>query len=206
MRIGFYGGSFDPPHRAHLVVAQAARDRLGLERVLLAPTGRQPLKPEGPSASFADRLRMTELLCAGESRLQASAIEAPSPNGAPNYTADTLRRLRSKLTSDAELFAIVGADAFRGIRQWREFAELFKLAEWVVVSRPGIPEGDQAFSLGPEQRARVHILGGVEEPVSATEVRHRLVAGLPCDDLLTPPVLAYIRAHGLYRNGHGAAA
>ena len=97
MRIGYFGGSFDPPHRGHLAVASAARDAFALDRVLLAPTARQPLKPGGPVASFEDRLRMTELLCAGQPRLEASAIDGPRPNGEPNYTADTLRRLHAQL-------------------------------------------------------------------------------------------------------------
>ena len=100
MRIGYFGGSFDPPHRGHLAVARLARDRFSLDRVLLAPTARQPLKQSGPEASWADRLRMTELLVAGEPRgaeasLEASNIDGPQPNGAPNYTVDTLRRLRA---------------------------------------------------------------------------------------------------------------
>ena len=98
MRIGYFGGSFDPPHLGHLAVARAARDRFALDRVLLAPTARQPLKPSGPIASFADRLHMTELLCAGQPGLEASAIDGPQPDNQPNYTVDTLRRLTAQLT------------------------------------------------------------------------------------------------------------
>jgi nicotinate-nucleotide adenylyltransferase len=200
MRIGYFGGSFDPPHRGHLAVARAVRDRFAPDRLLLAPTGRQPLKAEGARASFPDRLRMTELLCAEEPGLEASDADGPLPDGSPNYTVDTLRRLRQGLPDAAELFAILGADAFLSIPQWRQAAELFELAEWIVVSRPGVASQEiRAVPLTPEQRRRTHILEGVAEPVSATDLRGRLEAGLPCEELLPDSVLRYIREHGLYR-------
>ncbi len=200
MRIGYFGGSFDPPHRGHLAAARAARERFELDRVLLAPTGRQPFKAEGAWASFADRLRMTELLCAREAGLKASEVDGPMADGSPNFTVDTLRRLGERMPAGAELFAIVGADAFLGIPQWRGVEALFALAEWVVVSRPGISsEAVREVELTPEQRERTHLLEGVAEPVSATDLRRRLEAGLPCEDLLPEAVMRYIREHGLYR-------
>src|SRR3978361_2006331 len=108
MRIGYFGGTFDPPHRAHLRVARAAADAFALDRVLLAPTGVQPLKAEPAKASFEDRLAMTRLLCAEAPRLQASAIDGPLPDGSPNYTVDALSRLREQ-QPDAELFVLAGA-------------------------------------------------------------------------------------------------
>ena len=200
MRVGYFGGSFDPPHRGHLAVARAARERFALDRILLAPTGRQPLKTAGAIASFPDRLRMTELLCAGEPGLQASEADGPLPDGSPNYTVDTLRRLRHRLPATTGLFAIVGADAFLSIPQWRQTAELFSLAEWIVVSRPGVQSDDlSSVPLTAEQRERTHILEGVAEPVSATDLRRRLEAGLPCKTLLPDAVLFYIRQHSLYQ-------
>ena len=199
MRIGYFGGSFDPPHRGHLTVALAARERFALDKVLLAPTGRQPLKPDGPRASFGDRLAMTELLCAGQTGLEASAIDAPSPDGGFNYTADTLTRLRANLPPTAELYAIVGADAFLGLPHWHGVEKLFALAEWIVVSRPGSPlEQLEAMPLRPEQRGRVHLLDGIADPTSATHVRARLREGQPCEPLLPMTLCEYIRAHRLY--------
>ncbi len=200
MRIGYFGGSFDPPHCGHLAVARAARDRFALDRVLLAPTGRQPLKPEGPAAPYADRLRMTELLCAGEPRLEASDADAPRPAGEPNYTVDTLGRLREALPAHAEIFAVLGADALLGLPQWRGVPELFALAEWIVVSRPGFGLGDlQGLALTPAQRARLHLLDGVADPASATDLRARLRVALRCEESLPRSVFEYIQQHGLYR-------
>ncbi len=199
MRIGYFGGSFDPPHRGHLTVARAARSRFALDRVLLAPTGRQPLKPDGPAAPFADRLAMTTLLCAGEPGLEASTIDAPRPDGSPNYTVDTLHRLRRTLPAGAEIFTIVGADAFLHLPKWRDASLLFDLATWVVVSRPGYTSAQLAqVPLSATQRPRVHWLKDVTDPTSATELRARLRAGLPCESLLSPEVSRYIEQHGLY--------
>lgn len=199
MRIGYFGGTFDPPHRGHLAVARAARGRFALDIVLLAPTGRQPLKPEGPSAPFGDRLAMTELLCAGEHGLEASAIDAPQPDGRPNYTADTLSRLREDLPGGATLFAIAGADAFLGLPHWRDVPQLFQLAEWIVVSRPGFPLAQLgALALTPAQRARVHLLDGLADTASATALRAHLRAQQSPEDLLPKAIWEYIRDHRLY--------
>lgn len=208
-RIGYFGGTFDPPHRGHLAVARAARDHFQLDRVLLAPTGRQPLKPEGPEASWLDRYHMTELLCAGEPGLEASAIDSPRPDGEPNYTADTLRRLEALVTEDRRTFpsktlpriyAVLGADAFLGLGKWREPEALLRLAEWIVVSRPGISylhvEAAANRELGPG--ARIHWLDSVNDPVSATELRRRLYAKEPCADLLPRAIFDYIRTKCLY--------
>ena len=199
MRIAYFGGSFDPPHRAHLAVAKAAAEQFALDRVLLAPTGRQPLKPQGSSASFADRLEMVRLLVANEPRLVASDMDAPRPDGEQNYTVDALAALHSQLAPEDTLFALIGADALAHFRHWREPDRLLTLAEWIVVSRPGLNSHEVVEQvIAPEARARVHLLENVHDEVSATEIRTRLEAGLPCEGLVPEAVLAYIRAHGLY--------
>ncbi len=214
MRIGYFGGSFDPPHRGHLAVARAARDAFALDRLLLAPTARQPFKPNGPEASFADRLRMTELLCAGEWGLEVSALDGPQPDGVPNYTVDTLRRLLATLagSSDAldhprrgsasppsppHLFAILGADAFLHFPGWREPHELLRLAEWIIVSRPGIA-APALDAYPPAERSRLHFLNDVADPLSATALRERLHKGENCADIIPAPVLRFIHERGLY--------
>ncbi len=175
MRVGLFGGSFDPPHRGHLAVAQAVRDGFALDRVLLAPAAIQPLKPEGAHASFADRLRMVELLCEGVNRIQASTIDGPQANSTPNYTIDTLHRLRDELPPNAEIFVIVGADAFLGIRQWKNPEALIEHARWIIVSRPGFDLHQlETLQLTPQHRARIETLSDFENPVSATEIRERL--------------------------------
>jgi len=142
---------------------------------------------------------MVELLCQGEARFEASALDAPLTHGAPNYTIDTLIRLRAKLSGDATVFVIVGADAFLDLRRWRSPDGLLEVAEWIVVSRPGFSFTDlDALKLSPGQLARVHLLPGVAEPVSATEIRIRLSEGHDCREIVPAPVLEYIRRCHLY--------
>ena len=207
MRIGYFGGTFDPPHRAHLLAAQAAADALRLDRVLLAPTGVQPLKEAAPHASFEDRLAMTRLLCAEDARLEASDIDAPHADGSPNYTVDALARLRADFPT-AELFVIVGADTFLSLPRWRDPDKLLAEAEWIVLSRPGFdlnsidPDhsggGIASLNLTAEQRARVHLVETLEEEISASGIRERLRVGVSCGSALTPTVGLYIARMHLY--------
>jgi len=198
MRVGLFGGSFDPPHRAHLAVAEAVRDKFALDRVLLAPTAVQPLK-HGAHTSFADRLRMVELLCDRAKNIEASSVDGPQPENKPNYTIDTLRRLRYQLPHNAEIFVIVGADAFLSVHHWKDPAALLKEARWIVVSRPGFDLHQlKTLDLSAEQRARIETLSDFENPVSATEIRERLREHETATKLVPPKVLEYIRAHRLY--------
>lgn len=136
-RVAFFGGSFDPPHFGHLAIARAAREALGLDRVLFAPVGAQPLKPSGSTATFADRLAMTELAIAGEPGFEISLADAPNAGGEPNYTLETLRRLRAGLPAEGCLFCLMGADSFASLRNWRGAAEIPFAAWLIVASRPG---------------------------------------------------------------------
>jgi nicotinate-nucleotide adenylyltransferase len=170
MRIGFFGGTFDPPHRAHLRAAQAAADRFALDRVLLAPTGFQPLKAEPPQVSFEDRLTMTRLLCAHDGQ-----------------------------EPEAQLFALAGADSFLTLRHWRQPQRLLQLAEWIVVSRPDFSLDEiSSMNLTAEERSRVHLLPELDEDVSATGIRERLRVGVSCGTMLTPSVALYIARMHLY--------
>ncbi len=135
-RIAFFGGSFDPPHLGHLAVARAARAALGLDAILFAPVGAQPLKPQGPSAGFDDRVAMTRLLIAGEPTFAISLADAPDASGTPNYTLETLLRLRAKLPADGRLFCLMGADSFLTLRQWHRAQEVPFVAPLIVASRP----------------------------------------------------------------------
>jgi len=209
MRIAFFGGTFDPIHRGHLRLATAAADAFNLDRVLFAPVGFQPLKGDPAVASFADRLAMTELALtstgnqqpATNNRFTVSTLDAPHPNGTPNFTVDTLARLAADHPNDS-LFVLTGADSFLDLRRWRSPDRLLALAEWIVVSRPEFPLSDALLAplaLTPAQRARVHLLTTVHEDVSATELRRRLRTGDPCPGQLAPAVAAYIQAHHLYR-------
>lgn len=198
MRIGFFGGSFDPPHLGHLAAAEAASKVFNLDLVLLAPVAVQPLKRREGFASFTNRLHMVELLCYGNSRLAAADVDAARADGQPNYTVATLHEVQTTYP-EAALFCIAGIDSFSSLPQWHRPDELLHLAEWIVVSRPGTSFADLAgLQLSPEQRTRVHLLDTVHVPVSATEIRTRLAAGESCQGLLPSSVLAYIRERGLY--------
>jgi nicotinate-nucleotide adenylyltransferase len=199
MRVALFGGSFDPPHHGHIAIATAAADVFDLESVYFTPVGRQPLKPDGVPATFADRLAMVELACKADSRFAVSDLDAPRSDGKPNYTVQTLAALHEAVP-DARLFNLVGADSFLNLPRWHEPERLLELAEWIVVSRPGFPLADlSTLSLTPRQRGRVHLLQTVHEDVAATNLRDRLEAGDSCADVLDPAVFAYIQAHHLYR-------
>jgi len=199
LRIALFGGTFDPPHLGHLAVATAAADAFQLDSILFAPAGRQPLKLNSTPSSFADRLAMTTLACAQDERFHASAIDAPRPDGRPNYTVDTLVELEQTMPA-VVLFNLVGADAFLSLPHWREPARLLALAEWIVVSRPGFSLDDlSALGLTPQQRTRVRLLETVHEEISATSLRERLRTGDPCADLIPAAVSTYIQTHRLYR-------
>jgi nicotinate-nucleotide adenylyltransferase len=202
MRVAFFGGTFDPIHRGHLVLASAAADAFALDRVLFAPVGQQPLKAAPAIASFADRLAMARLACnPSDPRFAVSTLDAPSADGAPNYTVDSLAALARELPT-ASLYVLTGADSFLTLRRWRAPDRLLALAEWIVVSRPDFPLSEAQIAplaLTPAQRARVHLLTTLNEEVSATALRSRLQAGDSCPGLLPPAVASYIQAHNLYR-------
>jgi nicotinate-nucleotide adenylyltransferase len=227
-RIAFFGGSFDPPHQGHLAVARAARAALSLNIVLFAPVGAQPLKPLGSTASFEDRLAMTKLAIQDEPGFEISLVDGPAqlsaadgapekpPGFTPNYTIDTLNRLRGQLPANDTLFCLMGADSFLGLRRWRRGAEIPFAARLIVTSRPGQELGDLAsvlpagLSIEPDTnetgtsavevktfRLRsptgatnsLYLLPGLAVDVSASEVRgqvHAARGGLPGGHDLLP--------------------
>jgi nicotinate-nucleotide adenylyltransferase len=221
MRIAFFGGTFDPPHCGHIAIARAAINRLAIDRVLVAPVGTQPLKVGSGHSSFEDRLAMVELAVAGEPGLAASSIDAPLPSGQPNYTFDTLQRLRSRLQPADVLFFLLGADSFFTLRQWHQSAELLLFCDFIVAGRPGfsleqinaeLPEGVKntgghreagftRFTLsGPSGRsAKLFVLPDLDQDISATEIRAALAEGAEQQTVLAPAVAEYIRSHSLYR-------
>jgi len=201
MRVALFGGSFDPPHRGHVAIAKAAADQFALDQVFFAPAGRQPLKSQPSGASFDERLAMTTLACIADPRFTPSALDAPRPDGRPNYTVRTLRLLQESMP-EARIFNLVGADSFFSLAQWRNPQKLLELAEWIVVSRPGFQLADPSgMELTPTQRSRIHLLDSIHEDVAATHLRERLRAGDPCKDLLPGEVSGYIQHHHLYLEG-----
>jgi len=198
-RVALFGGSFDPPHRGHLAIARAAVKAAALDSVLFTPTGLQPLKPHGASASYADRFAMVSLVCAPEPRFAVSDLDAPRADGQPNYTVHTLEALRRRIP-EARLFAIAGADSFRELPRWYRSERLLELAEWIVVSRPGFPvDTGPPPEYGEIPHTRVYAVNDVWEGISATALREKLAQGIDCSDLVLPSVLTYVHEHHLYR-------
>ena len=189
MRIGVFGGTFDPPHVGHLLTASDAYEILGLDRVLFIPAAGQPLK-SAIVASPDDRLAMVERLVAGDPRFAVDPIEIE--RGGLSFTVDTLRALRERWKSDAALALVLllGTDAAATLPQWREPAAVAKLAEVVVLNRMGGGGSSAAGGRAIETR-RVD--------VSSTEIRARVAAGRSIRGFVPEPVAAYIEGRRLYR-------
>ncbi|MEX2303312.1 MAG: nicotinate (nicotinamide) nucleotide adenylyltransferase [Bryobacterales bacterium] len=192
MKLGLFGGTFDPVHRGHIAVAIAAAGRFHLDRVLLIPSGFPPHKHAPVGAPYEDRYRMVELACGADSRLEASRLEAPDGSRERHYSVETIERVRAQLSPGDELFFIIGADAFAEISLWKQWQQVIRLVEFIVVSRPEANPGE------PPPGTRVHWLNDVRVPVSSTEIRHGLRQGRDLDDALPPTVAQYIRKHELY--------
>jgi nicotinate-nucleotide adenylyltransferase len=179
MRIGVFGGEFDPPHLGHLAVVRAVRDQLALDRLLVMPTGHPPHRDASPTPAD-DRLRMAQLAFAAEPGVEVSRIELDREG--PSYTVDTLRALAPL----GELVLIVGADQC-DLRSWREPDEIRRLASLAVA-----PRGGYACAPGAVELAMAPV------DLSSTTVRERLAEGVG-EDAVDPAVLGLIRARGLYR-------
>ncbi len=198
MRLGLFGGSFDPVHLGHLLVAQAAREELELTRLYFVPAAQSPFKPEGQPAPAAERLRLLRLALAGRAWCEVDDQEIQ--RGGISYTVDTVRDYARRFAG-AELFYLIGADHAGQLPKWREAEELAGLAEFVVIPRPGSAEGayggkDLAGPLPAPFRGRK--LAGFPLGVSSSQVRARIKAGLPSDTLVPAPVAEAIRNNGLY--------
>ena len=189
MKLGIYGGSFDPVHLGHLLVAQAAMEELGLARLFFVPAAQSPFKPENQPAPAAARLRLLRLALAGKTDCEIDEQEIR--RGGVSYTVDTLRDYAKKFPG-AELFNLVGADNVPKLNEWREPAELARLAEFVAIPRPG---GTAAVFPAP---FRGRMLRGFPFGVSSSEIRARVKAGLPICNLVPAAVAEAIHAAKLY--------
>ncbi|NTW96954.1 MAG: nicotinate-nucleotide adenylyltransferase [Oscillochloris sp.] len=197
-RVGIYGGTFDPIHIGHLVIAEDARYALGLDQVLFVPASRQPLKDETQGATPAQRLEMVRLACASNPHFAASDVDLRRPP--PSYTVDTLSSLRAEADPATELLFIIGADAARDMPRWYRAAEIIRLVRLAVIGRPGysLDLADLEARL-PGIGARCTMIDGPRLDVSSSDLRARLAAGRPTRYQIPDPVLAYIAQHGLYR-------
>ena len=235
MKIALFGGTFDPVHLGHLQVAQAAAEKFGLGRVYFTPADIPPHKQKKKLADFQHRFAMLALATADDPRFVPSLLDAHT--GQPNYSINTVRRLKSMLKKSDKLYFLIGMDAFKDISSWRQPEELLAEVEFIVVSRPGYSLADVGRALPESLRptelmlrtltrksghgqqtegtialmgATIHLLGGVHEKVSSTQIR--AAAGKPLKQLsrYVPELVAeYIKKENLYigagaeRNGAG---
>ena len=203
MKLGVLGGTFDPVHRGHLMMAEEARKRLDLARVLLVPAGRPMSKPGRRVTAARHRLAMLRLAAAGLPWLEVSAMEIERPG--PSYTVDTIAALRTQYGPAGEIFFILGWDSLAQLPGWHEPARLVRLCRLVAVPRPGQVRPD----LGALERAipgvseRVVFLDRPCVDISASAIREAVGRGDPVEHLVPEKVAAYIREHKLYIRSGG---
>ena len=182
VRVGIFGGTFDPVHVGHLAIANAALESVPLDRVVFVLARRSPLKERGPVAGETDRLTMLELAVAGEPRFSVSRVELDRDG--PSYTVDTLE----SLAGDDELFLVLGGDAIAELPRWKDPDRIAQLATLVVAERPGAPE-----------RSPLLVFDAPRLDISARELRARAARGRSLRYLVPDPVWRHIEARGLYR-------
>jgi nicotinate-nucleotide adenylyltransferase len=189
MKIGLFGGSFDPVHIGHLLVAQAAVEELGLDRFFFVPAAQSPFKSENQIAPAEIRLKLLRLALAGKTNFEIDEQEIRC--GGISYSIETLRDYAKRFTG-AQLFYLIGADNISKLNEWREANELAKLAEFAAIPRPGgtVAEFPKPF--------RGKILKGFPIEISSSQIRARVKAGLPVENLVPPFVAEAIHAAKLY--------
>jgi len=188
-RIGLFGGSFDPVHNGHLLVAMAACEEIGLERVFFIPAAQSPFKPESKPAPPEMRLRLLRLALAGKTNYEVDQQELQ--RGGTSYTIDTVRDYKTRFPK-SELFYLIGADHIPQLHKWRSADELARSVEFVAIPRPGqtAPASPAGF--------RVRALHGFPFGVSSSQIRERIRAGKSIDGLVPAAVTEAIRNSRLY--------
>jgi nicotinate-nucleotide adenylyltransferase len=230
MNIGLFGGTFDPFHRGHLALARAAQDRCKLHKIYFVPANIPPHKQKQPLTPFVHRFAMLALATAEEKAFVPSLLEAPEEGAMlirkerhekPNYTIDTVRRLKQSFKASDTLFLLIGMDAFADIAKWHQAEAIFREVEFVVAGRPGYSLADVANALPESLRPReevtrpfhkqpacgdlvlpgvtIHCLGDLRQPASATAIREAAAAGKTLGRFVEAPVAEYIRKMGLYK-------
>jgi nicotinate-nucleotide adenylyltransferase len=219
MKIALFGGTFDPVHLGHIAVARAAAEKFGLGRVYFAPADLPPHKQKRKLTDFQHRFAMLALATADDPRFVASLLDAPT--GEPNYSIDTVRRLKSGLKKTDKLYFLIGMDAFKDIATWRQPEELLAEIEFIVVSRPGYSLADIGRALPESLRptdlmmramrsqrpegtialmgATIHLLGEVREKISSTQIRAAAGKSVKQLSRYVPLLVAeYIKKENLY--------
>jgi nicotinate-nucleotide adenylyltransferase len=200
IRLGIYGGSFDPIHLGHLLLAETCREACELDRVLFLPCGKSPHKPLGAIATSNQRAEMLEFAVAGDPRFGVCRIELE--RSGPSYTVETLRQLHVE-QPDSELFFLMGADSLADLPLWREPQAILELATIIAVNRGHRPPPDWSSlegRLGPSVRDRVRLVTMPAIDLSATEIRERVRSGRSLRFRVPRAVEEYIRQNELYRS------
>jgi len=200
LKVGVFGGSFNPVHHAHLAVAEAARKTFSLDRVLFVPAAVPPHKRREKLASDRDRLAMLRLALEGREAFEADDLELR--RGGVSYTVDTIEELRRRFPPGTEFFFILGSDSLPILPQWKEVHQLLAAVRFAVYPRKGFASSildglAGRFSEEEIQSLRSGFLDLPPVDISATEVRERLRRGEAVDHLVPRPVAEYLRTHGL---------
>jgi nicotinate-nucleotide adenylyltransferase len=201
MRIGVFGGTFDPVHVGHLVMAEQCREQAKLDRVLFVPAARPPHKQERIISDFTHRAEMLRLALAGQPAFQVDELERDRPG--PSFTVETLQELLAHNPGE-QFELLLGADCLPDLPTWKDPARIVQLAGLVVVNRPGFalmtPEMLRAsLGLAPESVARFQAVDSPLLEISSRDLRRRVAAGLSIRYLVPRAVECYIEAHRLYR-------
>ncbi len=198
MNVGVLGGTFDPIHRGHIMVAEEVKARLNLAEVLFVPTAQTPLKEDSSVSSVEHRVQMVLLAIADYPYLKLSNIEIN--RAGPSYTVDTIAELRDRYGTENGLFFILGWDSLAQLPQWKEPSRLVQMCHLVAVPRPGysLPDLKSLEAGVPGLSRSLIVLDKPEVDISATEIRERVAQGLSIRHLVPEPVAEYIRKHKLY--------
>jgi nicotinate-nucleotide adenylyltransferase len=197
MRLGLFGGTFDPIHLGHLILAEACREACGLDRVWFVVAGAPPHKP-GDRTSVADRLEMARIAIAGHPAFEVSDLETRRPG--PHYSVETLEEVHRQRPED-ELFFLIGADSLADLPHWRQPERIVSLATVVVVDRPGVVPGMSSRwpDLGPAARP-FRMVAIPPIGIASNDLRRRAAEGRSIRYQVPRGVEAYIEAHRLYRD------
>ena len=210
MRLGIFGGTFDPPHVGHLLAASDAIEHLTLDRLVFVPAAVQPLKAGRATASAAHRLAMVRLTVGNDPRLETDSVEVDRDG--LSYTVDTLREFARRFPS-ADRYFLVGADVLASFAQWRDPQTVLDLATLAVLTRRADSDGDASSEATHMEQQRMSARGGLVDglvqrstfvptrrvDISSTEIRDRVRSGRSIHGFVTDAVGEYITAHGLYR-------
>ena len=196
-RLGVFGGTFDPVHVGHLLLAQEAAVQLGLDQTWFVPANNPPHKPDQVQTPFTDRLAMVELAVAGNPAFSVSLLNAD--DATPNYTVELLAMLQAELAGHASIYFLMGMDSLRDLHTWHKPDWLVQHCELVVLNRPGVEEIWIAVEARfPGIRERIHLVEMPGVDLSGTNIRARIDTGVPIRYLVPPAVHDYIEEHALY--------